>query len=89
MPDQRLCHLGCHDDERELVEATGVDAAEQGIDESFDQLPAEPALEDGGGAPLGAAGVVCGGSAFIDATGGGLCRGEAQARGRDWCSECQ
>ena len=42
------CHLGCHDDKRELVEATGVDTAEQRVHEALDELPAEPCFEDRG-----------------------------------------
>jgi hypothetical protein len=36
MADESPCHLGGYDDERELVETAGVDAAEQGVDEPLD-----------------------------------------------------
>jgi len=64
MTDESPRHLGGHDGERQLVGATGVDAAEQGIDEALDYLPAKPALEGRAGAPLGPARVACPDAAF-------------------------
>ena len=56
-PTRCLCDLRCDDRERQLVGAAGVDPAEQRVDETFDDLVAEPTLEDRGGCPLRLAGV--------------------------------
>ena len=63
LTDEVLCDLRCYDRERQLVGAAGVDPAEQRVDETPDDLVAEPTLEDRGGCPLRLAGVVRAGQA--------------------------
>ena len=53
--DESLRDLGGHDHEGQVVQPTGVDTAEQRVDQSFDELASEPSFEDRGRAPLRAA----------------------------------
>ena len=85
--DERPCHLGGHDDERELVEATGVDAAEQGVDEPLDKLAAEPASR--GSRPLSTRDRPGRGAGCVLFALGWRPRGKPETRGRDRCAQGQ
>jgi hypothetical protein len=62
-----------------LVEASGVDASQQGVHEALDEFAAKTRLEDRGGAPLGTLAIREDGPVLIGATR----HGKPKARGRD------
>ena len=85
LADERSRDLGGDDRQRQLIDAPGVDAAEQRVDEPLDNLPAEPAFEDRGGVPLGAFRVAGAGPS----SDGSAVAAQSHARGRDRSAAAQ
>ena len=91
LTDEVMCDLRCDNREGQLFGAAGVDPAEQRVDETPDDLVAEPTLENRGDCPLRLAGVGRAGQAAGALPGppGGvpaaasIGRAQPQARGPD------